>query len=899
MAHANWVAKFDGMDPDDRDRNPLEDALRTESSPFLISRQRYNQVLRRRGGRLPREGLDDLYEAAVLRDMEALKIVRGLPQSPMVPCVRRLSTVSSALHLGDTAFIAALLGVEADDVQSVAGLLRSTGYACLSNFAHSHLGPRRVLFGAVGVVPAEMVPADVLPIAVPAALLNLVGGITLECAVCLQTMQEPTTLGCGHSFCRGCLCRMHVQVCPTCRVPFEDPEALPVSIILRDAVARVDEIRAWIAANTNIAADAPLHAPPAPIAGVDAAEAVAVPAPRVAFDLQTSVLSLSAMQREALALNPAEVLKLSKIKLGDDERDCQAVTAAFGEAGSKPTHIFFPSQIVTLLRRAGVLAEDQSVSEYSAPWGIPELMERYLTEYIRGIQWRMQYVHNSTVTAKEAAAAIPYGKKLMGFGVSTVRDVWTPSLLALLRQQHPTLRLTPEGLSVLHDLVTDVMLRVLARVTDMQNEYYNAHSCAEDCPSGPLGEYCVVNAGPEGGDGRLDATQSIRLFFENSGQLNGRLYLEAPQRCTREKDIFAALRYIFSGMLITVAVKEAAEALEKFCSRLPDALDGNMDPLRTCLAKSTFQPEHVALMAERVRNISMTTKAALVLAAVMEYLSAEIIELAGDNAKNGGHTYITPRHIMLVIHDDDELKATFRHCVFRGAGVRPAISRVIRPVCLATDEPTFLETMVTMAMAARSEEMVQAGTMPTFVDPRTGFHYVVKAPADGDDSVIAVPCPVLDDLSRETREERQRKAAAALPAAVAKQMKEEGYRLRFKESYKKDDFEFSDEKVDGDDMDDGWAKETLQHAHRRRLEEIEVAQADTRFAFEIIPFADLVHQMLLQENKTSLTFTAEAMEVLQTCTEAHVVDMIRFAYDRALKHSPILTGCDPEKIAGY
>ena len=42
----------------------------------------------------------------------------------------------------------------------------------------------------------------------------------LECPICLDLYEEPTTLACGHTGCRGCLEVLDPRVCPFCRAPF-------------------------------------------------------------------------------------------------------------------------------------------------------------------------------------------------------------------------------------------------------------------------------------------------------------------------------------------------------------------------------------------------------------------------------------------------------------------------------------------------------------------------------------------------------------------------------------------------------------------------------------------------------------------------------------------------------
>lgn len=67
------------------------------------------------------------------------------------------------------------------------------------------------------------------------------------------------------------------------------------------------------------------------------------------------------------------------------------------------------------------------------------------------------------------------------------------------------------------------------------------------------------------------------------------------------------------------------------------------------------------------------------LAAAIEYLVAEILELAGNAANDNKRARITPRHIMLAINNDEELKRLLRSVTISGAGVNPNINPVLLP----------------------------------------------------------------------------------------------------------------------------------------------------------------------------------------------------------------------------
>ena len=83
--------------------------------------------------------------------------------------------------------------------------------------------------------------------------------------------------------------------------------------------------------------------------------------------------------------------------------------------------------------------------------------------------------------------------------------------------------------------------------------------------------------------------------------------------------------------------------------------------------------------------------AAVYLAAVLEYLTAEIVELAGNAARDNNRTRIIPRHLQLAVRNDEELSKLLSNVIIAQGGVLPNIQAILLPK-KSSDKPVSKST---------------------------------------------------------------------------------------------------------------------------------------------------------------------------------------------------------------
>jgi histone H2A len=121
------------------------------------------------------------------------------------------------------------------------------------------------------------------------------------------------------------------------------------------------------------------------------------------------------------------------------------------------------------------------------------------------------------------------------------------------------------------------------------------------------------------------------------------------------REIQTAVRLLFPGEISKHAVAEGVKAVTKYSSQAGE----NSLLSKSARVGAVFPVGRVRrFLVETWRNRVGAT-ASVYVTAVLDYIVSEVLDLAGNGAKDNKQCRITPRHIYLAIRNDDELNKLF------------------------------------------------------------------------------------------------------------------------------------------------------------------------------------------------------------------------------------------------
>ena len=148
--------------------------------------------------------------------------------------------------------------------------------------------------------------------------------------------------------------------------------------------------------------------------------------------------------------------------------------------------------------------------------------------------------------------------------------------------------------------------------------------------------------------GKRLVTESFRLITE---------LRNSEKKTISSREIQAAVRLTLPGELAKHAVSEATKAVTKFTSAREGPRPGVRAPRvrRETRAGLVFSVGRSAKLI-RIYKVRVAVGAPVYLAAVLEYITAEILELAGNSARDRKRTRIGSKDLNNAIYFDEELR---------------------------------------------------------------------------------------------------------------------------------------------------------------------------------------------------------------------------------------------------
>ena len=176
---------------------------------------------------------------------------------------------------------------------------------------------------------------------------------------------------------------------------------------------------------------------------------------------------------------------------------------------------------------------------------------------------------------------------------------------------------------------------------------------------------------------------------EQACNIIGGLIMSTKKNTVTSREVQTAIRLILQGELAKHAVSEGTKAIMKYNASQSKSATTSKKIVKGYGSKeSRSHRAGLQFSVTRLENMLRTqvpggprvgAGAPVYFAAVMEYLVAEILELAGNGARDSKRARVIPRDITLAVRNDLELDTLLRKVTIPAGGVLPNLHTLLLP----------------------------------------------------------------------------------------------------------------------------------------------------------------------------------------------------------------------------
>jgi histone H3/H4/predicted DNA-binding WGR domain protein len=263
-----------------------------------------------------------------------------------------------------------------------------------------------------------------------------------------------------------------------------------------------------------------------------------------------------------------------------------------------------------------------------------------------------------------------------------------PQIKGVLRQVHPNMEITEGGMATIVSYVKHMCHALTMSALELAQQAVWAPK-SHGCGSAFLAEFasdggeiiyvtarCIQTAVRMVIPGELakhavsEGTKAITKYTSSGGHGGA----SRSARAGLQFEVDAVQHAFFEAACGGAEASLSVECLQHEDDYDEDDYDGK------CVGQRMFSTTSAGTKSV-VKTIVLSEGAPVYLAAVLEYLSAELLELGGNAARDNRNDKIVPRHLELAIRNDQELNKMTpdTQVTYYGAGVLPNIHAVLLP----------------------------------------------------------------------------------------------------------------------------------------------------------------------------------------------------------------------------